>query len=293
MRRVWGTVIVLVVGLMFLPAVIGAQGTPDLLPDRSVGVLSADPGYGERWSTTIFPFGNYTGTVSGRAIFCRTYLHFPVTVQADAQVDRATLYVYVDDFWPGPGGAPMSVYPLSGDWTVEGVNWNEMGAWPPLEAPVATTAVNAAPGWFAWDVTALMQAWVSGARPNYGLAIAAADLNAVSDNWAAARRLTADSPDTRPYLAYAITVLATATPETPAPTPVPTTPPPTTAPTASPPSEPTTPAAPTPTPQPVLLPATGERGRPSPLDAAWGLLTLSLGLPILGGMAYGWMRRRR
>ncbi len=277
MRKRWWVAFPILFGLVLLPAIIRAQGGTDLLPDRSVGVLSADPGYGERWSTSIFPFGNYTGTISGEAIFCRTYLHFPLGVQPGAVVPNATLFVYVDDFWPGPGGAPMSVHPVLQDWTVEGVDWTDMGNWPSLGAPVATIMVTSSEGWFAWDVTSLVQAWVSSAQPNYGLAIAAADPNAVTDNWAAARRLTANSLNTRPYLTYSIEVPATATIGTPPPAPVPTAPPPPPAP------------APTftPTPIPVLLPETGRTGGTSGAARGWWLAGLVLWVPIF------WALRRR
>ncbi len=257
-----------------------SQPPAPITPDRSVGVLSEDPGYGERWSTTIFPFGNYTGTVSGEAVFCRTYLHFPVETRPGALVPNATLYVYVDDFWPGPGGAPMSVYPVEEDWTVEGVDWTDMANWPALGAPVATTLVTSDGEWFSWDVRGLVEEWVSGARPNYGLALAAAELSAVTDNWAAARRLTANSPETRPRLEYSLEMPTTVTI---APTPTPQVP-------QAPASSPVSPS-PTPTPIPVLLPETGSSG------AFRGEMVLLAGLTLAASgvvflLAGRWLLRR-
>lgn len=270
----WLLVILLVVGLVAAAFSAAAQ-SPGAVPDRSVGVLSEDPGYGERWSTTIFPFGNYTGTVSGKAIFCRTYLHFPIKVYPGAQVLTATLSVYVDDFWPGPGSASIAVYPVLVDWTVEGVNWYDMGAWPSLGAPAAITRVTSDEGWFTWDVTGLVEEWVSGARPNYGLALAAADPAAVTDNWAAARRLSADNPATLPYLSFALVQPSTVV-LTLLPSPVP-------SPTTSP-SQPLPPSPmPTPTSASELLPETGnDRMRP---DIAGAIALFGLALAMAGWLA--------
>jgi hypothetical protein len=269
--------------VLALPA--QAQDPLQIDPDQAVGVLSEDPASGERWSTSVFPFGNYVGPISGDDVFCRTYLRFPLdAVPAGSVVQSATLHVYVDDFWPGPGGAPMSVYAVTADWTPGGVDWTDRTAWPALGAAVATTDVSSTAGWYGWDVTGLVQDWLSG-TPNYGLAVAAADLNSTASDWAAARRLTADDPATRPYLDV------TWSEPTPIPTPYP---PPSPTPTRKPPSEPTPqPPAPTvapapiltPTPEPILLPETGG----GPLPAAFALLLVGGGLAWLAGT----VRRKR
>lgn len=263
--------------LSFLLILLGrvlvqAQASPPSLPiwhpSRSVGVLSEDPGYGERWSTEIFPFGNYVGPTTGQDVFCRTYLWFSLP-PASVPVVQATLYVYVDDYWPGPGGAPMSVYPVVEDWPA-GVDWYDMATWPELGSPVATTQVTSDGGWFSWDVTGLVREWASGARPNYGLALAAADLNSTAANWAAARRLSAGDPTTQPYLTIEGLI--------PTPTLVPTeTPVPTDAPPPAP--EP----SPTPTPVAVLLPETGG----SAWAAGWLLGGIGLALLLLAGVLRG------
>ncbi len=255
-----------------------AQTPLQIHPDQSVGVLSEDPGSGERWSTSVFPLGNYIGPASGNDVFCRTYLRFPLDeIPAGATIQSATLHVYVDDFWPGPGGAPMSAYPVTVAWTPEGVGWNDMSAWPALEEAVVTTTVTSDGDWFTWDVTPLAQGWLDG-TPNHGLAVAAADLGSTANNWAAARRLTAGDPATRPYLKVAFTE-PTPTP-TPQPPPPPT-PPPT--PTPQPPAPPATlvpTSTSTPTPEPILLPVTG--GSP-PAAMSWPLL-IGVGLGLLAGL---------
>jgi hypothetical protein len=259
---------------------VRAQTPLQIAPDQAVGVLSEDPSSGERWSTSIFPFGNYVGLDSGEDVFCRTYLRFPLdTIPVSAIVQSATLHVYVDDYWPAPGSAPMSVYPAVVAWTPDSVDWYDIGDWPALGAAVATTVVSSTMGWYGWDVTSLVQGWVDGA-PNHGLAVAAADLGSTASNWAAARRLTAGDPATRPYLEVIFSE----------PTSTPFPPPPTATATRKP-SRPTTPqpAAPTatpiptvtPTPELVLLPITGGGLLAA---GAWTLL-VGGGLGLLAGLA--------
>ncbi len=267
-----------------------AQTALQIVPDQSVGVLSEDPGSGERWSTSVLPFGNYVGTTSGNDIFCRTYLQFPLGgIPAGATLHSATLHVYVDDFWPGPGGAPMSVYRVAAAWTPVGVGWNDMGNWPALAESVSTGDVSSTAGWYDWDVTSLVQGWLDG-TPNSGLALAAADLGAMTSNWAAARRLSADDPATRPYLDVTYSEpTPTSTPEPP-PTSTPEPPPPATAtsqppiPTATPTPIPTY----TPAPVPVLLPATGG---PSLSVKNW-MLGIGTVLGVVSALA-AWGRGRR
>ena len=256
-----------------------AQTSAQISPDQGIGVLSEDPGTGQRWSTSVFPFGNYVGTTSGDDVFCRTYLHFPLdAIPAGATIQSATLYNYVDDFWPGPGGAPMSTYPVTADWT--GADWNDMSTWPALGGAVATTDIFSTQGWYTWDVTTLVQDWLGG-TPNYGLAVAAADPGSAASDWAAARRLTADDPATYPYLAITFTEpTPTSSPQPPPPPPTatPQPPPPPPRPTATPQPAPTPVPVPSPTPEPILLPETGG-------DSAWvyGLLLL---IVICGLVSY-------
>ena len=258
-----------------------AQTAPQIVPDQSVGVLSEDPASGERWSTSILPFGNYVIPDTGQDVFCRTYLRFPLdAAPAVSTVQSATLYVYVDDYWPDADSALMSVYPVTADWTPEGVDWYDMSVWPTLGGAVATTTLTSNEGWFAWDVAGLVQDWL-GDTPNYGLVVAATDLGSTASNWATARRLTAGDPNTRPYLDVAFFEPTSTLTPTPSPSPTPTSTPPPTA-TSRPPTPTATPVpTPTPMPDPILLPVTGQAVDPSLLWLALtgaALLAAGLGL---------------
>jgi hypothetical protein len=77
--------------------------------------------------------------------------------------------------------------------------------------------------WVAWDVTALMRAWLDGDVPDDGLALASAPEPDADPEEAGdllvARQLSADDPDTRPYLIVKVNVQPVT------PTPVPSLPP--------------------------------------------------------------------
>jgi hypothetical protein len=281
MKRMLFSITIVALGLVALTAVANAQTALQIYPDQSVGVLSEDPTIGDRWSRSILPFGNYVGPVSGD-VFCRTYLHFPLGgIPAGATVQSAAFHVYVDDFWPDDKGAPMSVYPVVVAWTEGGVDWNDSGAWPALGGASATTTVSASQGWYAWDVTSLVQGWVGG-MDNSGLAVAAADLGSTTSNWAAARRLGASDASTRPYLEVVFSA-----PQPP--------PQPTSAPEPLPPSGEPSPSASTP--EVVLLPVSGEGGAVSAVRwwglAGVGVATAGLALRVAPSAVRFVGRRRR
>jgi hypothetical protein len=61
MKRTLRSIVVLMLSLCLAALALPARAqTPlQIFPDQSVGVLSEDPGSGQRWSTSVFPFGNY------------------------------------------------------------------------------------------------------------------------------------------------------------------------------------------------------------------------------------------
>ncbi len=140
----------------------------------SEGVFSTAPqGWGTDSSTAILAFGNYIGPITNSLISCRTYLWFPLsTIPPTAQVRNAILSLYVDD-WPFAGSASMGVYRVIAPWT-ENFNW---AGRPPAETtPAGEAALSSAPGvrWYDWDVTSLVQSWVTVPATNYGCMLSTA-----------------------------------------------------------------------------------------------------------------------
>ena len=258
------------------PTVITIQLGPDT--GMSLGVISRQP---ETWptdhSTAILPFGNYIGPQTGEATYARSYLWFPLdSIPAGAIIQEARLEVYVDD-WPFEGEAYLGVYTVASEWD-EAMTWS-------ARAPVVTPAlsiaqVSSSAGWYAWDVTEQVKAWLSG-EPNYGLMLAAVpepDVEPDGTNWAcAARGRTNPDPSLAPLLIITLLVPTptptyTPTPVPPTPTPVPPTPAPAT-PTPVPPTPTPVPQL-TPLPTPPYLPVTGGDS----LSFFWGFLALGAAL---------------
>jgi len=100
----------------------------------------------------------------------------------------------------------------------------------PTTSPLPPTPVTYPPGtvveleptegrWLMWDITALMRAWLAEEVPDHGLALAAASDSGAGSEAATdlllARWLTADDPNTMPYIVADIVIH----PVTPTPTP--------------------------------------------------------------------------
>lgn len=183
-----------VVGLLLILAVTpwasgqsGGTVTVQLGPGtgQSVGVFSEPP---DSWSgdasTSILPFGNYRGPLSGRLIQARTFLLFPLPViPAGATATSAVVQVYVND-WPFDGSASLGLYRVTAAWD-ESLTWATQ---PANDGILRTQAVvSSRAGWVSWDVTPLFAAWRSGV-PNHGVLLGGAPTPEamVGDGWAAA-----------------------------------------------------------------------------------------------------------
>ena len=83
-----------------------------------------------------------------------------------ATIDSATFSVY-NGF--NRGADTISVHRITDPWTEMGVTWNSFGnAYDPTIIDSIVTPASGI-GWLAFDVTGLVQDWVDGAVPNYGV----------------------------------------------------------------------------------------------------------------------------
>jgi hypothetical protein len=90
---------------------------------------------------------------------------------ADMVIDRAILRVYLDASYDYAGGAHnIRLYRIDSPWTESGVSWNTE---PSLAGtPITSTVVpHGGFAWYWFDVTELVQQWVDGSVPNYGIAL--------------------------------------------------------------------------------------------------------------------------
>jgi LruC domain-containing protein len=85
-------------------------------------------------------------------------------IPAGAKITSATLYIYSNT----ANNYPVNVHRITASWTELGVTWNNFNA--SYDATVIDTLhPSAVTGWHTADITALMQEWVDGTFPNYGV----------------------------------------------------------------------------------------------------------------------------
>jgi hypothetical protein len=77
--------------------------------------------------------------------------------------DSAFFIVYVTS----PGNSTVTVHRITADWVENTVTWNSFGE--QYDATVENSFVPNAVGFYSINVTSLVQGWISGTYPNYGL----------------------------------------------------------------------------------------------------------------------------
>lgn len=123
------------------------------------------------------PFGTalrlYMGydldSVSGKFEAQRPLLYFNIAaIPEGAIINSATLELHLAESSPS-GDEPMgaNVYRVTAPWSESSVTWNTRPAYSPEER--GRTEVGSSPGAYRWDVTGLVEDWVSGRFPNHGM----------------------------------------------------------------------------------------------------------------------------
>jgi hypothetical protein len=92
-------------------------------------------------------------------------------VPVDADIVQASLHLYLKDSCdPEPRTHhQVTVYRATGPWEEMSVTWNTRPGF--AEAYGSTSIPSDISGWYSFDVTSLVQAWVSGGFHNYGMVI--------------------------------------------------------------------------------------------------------------------------
>jgi hypothetical protein len=165
-------------------------GTPTVTPTPVVDVFQYTAGqYENCWDAYLSswePTVNYghTGALSIRtAGVKRPLLYFDVSrVPAGVTVINASLQLRATYYQSHSQLMTASVYGLKREWVEmqttwqrarEQVLWTQGGANDTLEDrdtnPVSALPMPDTNTWYSFDITSLVQGWVNGARPNYGL----------------------------------------------------------------------------------------------------------------------------
>jgi hypothetical protein len=87
----------------------------------------------------------------------------PICVPETAFIESAIFSIYVEV----PGGQAIELHRITAPWIETEVTWNNFGG--SYDSVVEGTFVADGTGWRSVDVSALVQDWVDGVHPNYGL----------------------------------------------------------------------------------------------------------------------------
>ncbi len=87
----------------------------------------------------------------------------PMALPSGVTIDSANFVVFVNF----PGGQTVNVHRITADWAENTVTWNSFGE--QFDAPIVNSFVPTTMGFYSIDVTSLVQGWINGTYPNYGL----------------------------------------------------------------------------------------------------------------------------
>ncbi|MCP5093087.1 MAG: DNRLRE domain-containing protein, partial [Gammaproteobacteria bacterium] len=160
-----------------------------VLYQRPTGVLQLQPDAADGEDAEIFeqsPNSNYgssaeTWVSSAASDTTRSLLRFNMgALPTGARIQSANLSL---KRWTGSGSdQPVSAHRIRNSWSEDSVTWNkrESGTnWDTAggdfdNRAVSTTPVGPANDRYTWNITPLVQGWVDGSYPNYGVALVAA-----------------------------------------------------------------------------------------------------------------------
>jgi bacillolysin len=144
-----------------------AQGYPDV-NNGTANVMIA--GYDEYFSPN--------------ALILRSLVKFDISsIPSGASVSSALLRVYYVGYWDyADYSRTITSYRPASDWTETGVTWNNAPA--PAESYGYVNIVsNNSWGYVYIDVTALVQGWVNGSIPNYGVMLRGPEVSGSDASW--------------------------------------------------------------------------------------------------------------
>ena len=133
--------------------------TTDLTPiaDTYVASTAPDANFGDRPYMVV--------GVEGDDVYISLVQFDLSALPAQAVIAEATFQAQVEE---SAGSGHIDLASLNGKWHEADVTYATI---PPVGAAAATVQDVAADGWVEWEITELVQAWVSGTRENFGFAL--------------------------------------------------------------------------------------------------------------------------
>lgn len=124
---------------------------------------------------------------------------FDVTngVPSGANILNATLELYM--YSTKKSSDVLDIHGVLLSWSEGGVTWSSYG-WKSgaYDSAVEASTATGTAGWKSWDVTALVQSWVTGAMPDYGFYLLNDSAGGGHDDWYYSREYV--TSNLRPYL---------------------------------------------------------------------------------------------
>jgi hypothetical protein len=143
-----------------------AAADPILLEANAIANVVNGPGQNSNFGGGPFLMQPSSDNNQGLLGFDLSSIKVPVKI--------ATLNVFQDSgvFNGGPAGS-YDIYRNTSPWSQNVVTWNTK---PGIDSKsVATLPLSVSPGWRSWDVTSLVNGWITGKYDNFGLTIARSD----------------------------------------------------------------------------------------------------------------------
>ncbi len=144
--------------MLFLLAVFFYPALADqtkLTPETDTYVASGRPTTNFALDEAIWVGYNQTGGYQAE----RSLLRFnPTIVPAGNKIISARLWLYLSGTTRNDTPLTIQAYRVRSPWA-ESITWNQHLALTVDGSPAASTSVPAVLGWYAWDVTAALQAW--------------------------------------------------------------------------------------------------------------------------------------
>jgi len=104
-------------------------------------------------------------------------------IPANTPIDSAVLRVYYMGYWDfADHPRTVTAYRIGSNWTETGVTWNTRPSFAESYGSVEIVA-NASWRYVLLDVTALVQAWVNGSYPNYGVMLRGPEASGGDSSW--------------------------------------------------------------------------------------------------------------
>lgn len=160
--------------------------TINLEPVADAYILSAAPAANYGTAPTL-----YVGRQSERALN-RSLFRFDLSdIRSDATVLSASFRAYLVGASESPRELSVELKRIDTAWEEATVRWST-----PLEYTGMDNvlAVGTAAGYYSWDVTSLVRAWVNGGTSNHGLALWSADEDLLGWRGFASRESPLDPP---------------------------------------------------------------------------------------------------